>query len=241
MQSRPSKKRSEGKRASVHQGQPTWRLAFYLEGLFYAFEMESIVLKRLKGGLQRLQRRFQTKTSLHPATVYPLLDAWSYVDVIHRLRELLRQVPKLKTRDAAVKSFLDETASADHLRRYVQHMRRQTGTTPGPAGPLWGALSWVDSDGGTEVCHVEASGTQRTGIRAWACPYDREESRFRTKLVLVADNLTFDIEAAHQAVQGLRRFMDAWVSCQGYGEYFRDNAAIFQTSPSDRSEAVSGF
>lgn len=149
MQSRPSKKRSEGKRASVQQGQPTWRLAFYLEGLFYAFEMESIVLKRLKGGLQRLQRRFQTKTSLHPATVYPLLDAWSYVDVIHRLRELLRQVPKLKTRDAAVRSFLDETASADHLGRYVQHMRRQTGTTPGPAGPLWGALSWVDSDGDT--------------------------------------------------------------------------------------------
>ena len=69
-----------------------------------------------------------------------LTQAWLIVDSAHRLNGLLRQLPGLK-RTPAVDVIRKETATAETLRNYIQHLKDDE--TPDEPTALWGAFRWV--------------------------------------------------------------------------------------------------
>ena len=71
-----------------------------------------------------------------------LLDAWSLVDIINRLRVLVRKTPGLK-QNAFVESFLRATENLEELRNFVQHLDGEVVSVAETGWPIWGSLSWV--------------------------------------------------------------------------------------------------
>lgn len=72
-----------------------------------------------------------------------ILDAWSIVDSVHRLRGLLYQVPGLKQNTPALLLFMKKTVEIDNLRNAVQHLNQQIHKIVDLDIPVWGALSWA--------------------------------------------------------------------------------------------------
>lgn len=71
-----------------------------------------------------------------------LVDAWSFVDVVHRLRACVCHAPGLK-KNAPVKSLLKTTEEIVELRNFVQHLDSEAPKLASTAMPIWGSLSWT--------------------------------------------------------------------------------------------------
>jgi len=65
-----------------------------------------------------------------------LLDTWSVIDMCHRTRDLLQQMPGLSQKSPFVQTFLRNTAHVEDLRHYVQHLRSGIPGIPGSGAPL---------------------------------------------------------------------------------------------------------
>ncbi len=71
-----------------------------------------------------------------------LLDSWSLVDTINRLRILVSQTPGLK-RNSLVVLFQKATENIEILRDVVQHINGEIPKVEDTGWPLWGSLSWI--------------------------------------------------------------------------------------------------
>jgi len=70
-----------------------------------------------------------------------LMDVWSIVDAINRLRDLVEGAPGIK-KTPSVTSLLKQTEAFGALRNHVQHLREEAGKVA--QGPIWGHLSWAE-------------------------------------------------------------------------------------------------
>ena len=82
-------------------------------------EMVDVAYSRLCKNLWEVTNTEELKASVAPL----FLDAWSIVDSVHRLRELLDQMPGLKKNTSAYQSFVRKTKIAKDFRNTAQHMR----------------------------------------------------------------------------------------------------------------------
>ena len=71
-----------------------------------------------------------------------VLDAWSFVDVLKRLRSILEHTPGLKA-GTALTEFLQASASVVNFRHHHQHMEEKTAQVAPSGRPIWGAFSWA--------------------------------------------------------------------------------------------------
>jgi hypothetical protein len=70
-------------------------------------------------------------------------DAWSIVDSLHRLRELLDSFPNLQKRSMTYKVFRRVTEPVEALRNHAQHLRGQLSNPELGHLPVWGTVSWL--------------------------------------------------------------------------------------------------
>ena len=118
--------------------------ALIFDGIRYAAEMADIAYWRLFDLLQELSFLLNDKpTTRQIATA--MLDVWSIVDSVNRLRDLLTEAPGLK-HDVWWKLFMRRTTDIDARRNDIQHqtdnIRLQTLVTG--AGQIWGFISWAE-------------------------------------------------------------------------------------------------
>jgi hypothetical protein len=71
-----------------------------------------------------------------------MLDAWSLVDVIKRLRSVLEHTPGL-TSVHTLRRFLQSTEHVPYFRHYIQHLEEKTAEVAPTGHPIWGSVSWV--------------------------------------------------------------------------------------------------
>lgn len=118
------------------------QMLFY-DGIRYSVEMADLAHTRLRETLYEIA---QSPTAPEP---YPhefasaVLDAWSIVDLVHRLRGLIEQAPGVKQKSPPLLSFMKKTAEVERLRNSVQHLNQQIHKIAEFNIPVWGALSWV--------------------------------------------------------------------------------------------------
>ncbi len=146
------------------------RQAMFIDGIRYSVEMIDLAYVRLCDSLFRIASQFENDKSQSdlPATfAAPFIDAWSIVDSIHRLRELLEQLPNAKrSKSPPYNLFRRKTALVTELRNIIQHLRKDLTIFAENDWPAYGVLDWlsvIDPQQGIVKACVMVSGKVRSG------------------------------------------------------------------------------
>lgn len=144
--------------------------ASFFDGIRYAIEMADLASTRLAESLWSLSTACPGTTLDPIAVTSSFLDSWSMVDSIHRLRELLEQMPGLKKRSQSslYRRFRQETAVVKDIRNTVQHLRGEIHEMANNGWPVWGTLAWLallDPDAGRCRCCTMTSGRTMSGTQ----------------------------------------------------------------------------
>jgi len=186
-------------------------LVFYLDGLRYSFRMAALAGLRLRDTVEHITCLKEREEEYTDAVVSALLDAWTLVDICHRVRELVQQTPQLSRRTPQVQVFLRATEDAKELRHYVQHFRSGITGLPRVANPVWGALSWVSTVNPMR-CYTVFTGTVFPGVEVPSCSFDTQEGRFAHVLALTAAGRTVDLAAMADHLAKLRDYVEHWMA-----------------------------
>jgi hypothetical protein len=127
------------------------RQVLYLDAIEESFGMASLAYGRLQESLVTwISLRDAARASspersdeLSRTRATILLDAWSLVDILNRLRVMVGSMPGLKTSSSGIRSFLRSVASIEDLRNGIQHLSGQVNVIAETGHPVWGTLSWA--------------------------------------------------------------------------------------------------
>lgn len=120
------------------------RQALFIEGIRFCIEMADLAHTRLGQTLIRMAS-VDNEESKSSDSVSAMLDAWSVIDSLHRLRGLMRNMPGIQKRDRIppIRAFFDSTANVVPLRNTVQHLDTDIGKTVDDRNwAVLGSLSW---------------------------------------------------------------------------------------------------
>jgi hypothetical protein len=112
-----------------------------LDAIEQSFSMARIAYDRIVNYC-RQQNEDTTSSQLDDAMV---LDAWSFIDSVKRLRSVLQNTPGLKSTQA-LKDFLIKTQIIPEFRHHIQHIEEKTAAIAITGRPIWGSFSWVRLD-----------------------------------------------------------------------------------------------
>ena len=118
--------------------------ALIFDGIRYAAEMADIAYWRLFDLLEQMSFLPNDQLTTRQIAV-AMLDVWSIVDSVNRLRDLLREVPGVR-HDVWWELFMRRTAEIGALRNDIQHQisKARLQALVANAGQIWGFLSWAE-------------------------------------------------------------------------------------------------
>lgn len=114
----------------------------FLDGIRLAFEAIFISYERLVGTLLTLALLPDLAELPQQSLPTAMLDAWSLVDCVDRLRFLLANTPGLKKSVPALRLFEDAAAGIRELRNHSQHLSGDIGEAAIDEF-AWGQLAWL--------------------------------------------------------------------------------------------------
>lgn len=113
--------------------------AAFLDGIRYSAAMIDLSYGRLKVTLHQL-------ASEHPVNgcfAAAFQDAWSIIDSVHRLKQLLNKMPGMKRATSNFKLFARRTSNVKELRNRIQHLGDGMRSLAMAGSPVWGTLAWI--------------------------------------------------------------------------------------------------
>lgn len=188
----------------------------YLEGMNYTFSLLDYSYTDLYEVCLSINK---DKSKIIPA----LSRCWQIIDMTHRIRELCQSTPCLNKDDRDVKSFLDNTKSAEEFRQYVQHLRQELPDLQDKQYPVFGSLSWVDSEN-DKKCYIAIVGTllieeaEKAGIQrvSSGTVYDTYENKFVSKVTLTLSsshfNMSYNFDPIYDATVKFKQFIMQYLS-----------------------------
>ena len=120
--------------------QPTQRA--FIEGIRLAIEVAGFSCERLYKNLYLLAMGAKARSGPTEGITAALLDSWSIVDSIHRLRELVHYLPNMNRHTPKYKLFRKKTADVENLRNAVQHLRKEIPRLISMNETVWGTITW---------------------------------------------------------------------------------------------------
>jgi hypothetical protein len=128
------------------------RTILFLDGIRYSIDFTSVAFHRIIRTIKRIATLEAGSAAMQEAITEVMADAWLMIDAVHRLRELVQQLPGLKQKEPAVQAFYRATEEVKEFRNYVQHLSSGIEAFVEEKMPLWGVLSWtgVNDDGQPE-------------------------------------------------------------------------------------------
>jgi hypothetical protein len=117
--------------------------ALYFEGIRYSVEITDIAYNRLRTVLAEFSPSDSDRKDKHLLFSTALQDAWTIVDSIHRLRQLITRTPGIKQKVPALEVYKRKTAVIQKLRHAVQHLDTEIPSLLKQNLPIWGVLTWV--------------------------------------------------------------------------------------------------
>lgn len=113
--------------------------ASFLDGIRISAEMTDVAYNRLSDSLWKVSNENQL---IIPAACL-FLDAWAIIDSVHRLRDLMEQMPGLKKNGPKYQLFQRATQSVSDFRNIVQHLRGELNEMANHGWPVWGSIAWI--------------------------------------------------------------------------------------------------
>jgi hypothetical protein len=186
------------------------KLVFYLDGLRYSFQTANLATARLRETLDEIARLYSKEEYTENQITSCLLDAWTLVDICHRVRELVQQVPGLPQKLPSIQIFLRITEHIENLRNYVQHFRSGIPNIPLQSNPLWGVLSWTSTNDKT-ICYTIFSGNLTPGVSGYSLPLDTHSSKFVDSIKLVANGVEVDFDIISEQLDKIKKCISEWL------------------------------
>jgi hypothetical protein len=180
------------------------RVVRCLDGLQYSF----VILEHVYSGLHDTCSRIRSD---HSALVPALWRCWSFVDVVHRIREITQALPGLSRKNAKLRAFLGATKDAEGFRHYIQHLRSELSKSPLNPSPVWGSLAWVDS-ANPASSHMVFTGAQIKDTKFTSCVFDRVECKWVSKVCLGVAGKSFNFDPIYEACLEFRDFVVPWAA-----------------------------
>lgn len=187
------------------------RVALHFDGLRYSFGMAKLAAQRMTDTLDEVAARHRNDQHSEDCVMSALLDAWSVIDMCHRVRELIDQLPQFPRKKPWVKRFLTQSAKVEELRHHIQHLRRTVNDSEQSLDPVWGSLSWIPTDE-PEACYMIFSGNLLEGHSASSISYDTHEARYTARVQLSAGGgIVVDLVSVARSLDRLRTDLIEWV------------------------------
>ena len=139
-----------------------------------------------------------------------MLKAWSFVDVVHRIRELSSTLPGLSTRTPALLRFLKESRPAEDFRNYIQHLRGELMEPTPNTFPVWGAISWIDPVD-PHICYSAHSGTSVGSITTTFVLIDTHTGYWVSRVALNCLDKLFHFDLIFDECMQYRDFILPWI------------------------------
>lgn len=131
---------------------------------------------------------------------------WTFIDSLHRIREIAQCVPGLGSKHPEMRAFLSTTEAAEDCRHYIQHLRGELSKRPPDPSPVWGSLSWVDRDDPL-ACHTAMLGAQIPGTQFTSCVFDSYEGRWVSRVCLAVSGRPFHFDLMAAAAERFKEFV----------------------------------
>ena len=179
------------------------RLVRFLDGLSLSFAMLEHVHSELHAACSTLT----TNKERLPVAFWL---CWSFVDAVHRVRELAQAIPGLGRQPPELRVFLDATSDAEGFRNYIQHLRGELSKRGQDTFPVWGALAWVDPLD-PQLSHIALAGAQIGETHYHGCVFDAVNKQYVSTVCLTVGGLAFHFDRVFAACIRFRDFIVPWV------------------------------
>jgi hypothetical protein len=206
------KKNTKHKPAGNMTAEEIKKLVFHLDGLKYSFQMARLVSKRIRETLDEIAKDHPDKYTEEQITS-GLLDAWTIIDICHRVRSIVQGMPGLARKLPEIQIYLRKTDHVEGLRNYVQHFRSEISNIPLESNPLWGALSWTPTGDKTSSFLI-FSGNLASGVTVTArsLTFDTRNSQFLGELKLLANGMETDLFYVLNQLSKLKICISEWLN-----------------------------
>ena len=132
----------------IRSDSPIWKLpqgldplqASFLDAIRLSVQFVDVAYDRIETALTNLVLTTDRSQLLGPVA---LMDAWTIVDAVHRLRALISGMPRDKNRAPSKRLFLMRTVGVEALRNSFQHLVNDLHGRTQADLPVLGALTWV--------------------------------------------------------------------------------------------------
>lgn len=118
------------------------RQATVLDGIRLALEMADLCYARLEQILLNLAQQEALPPQEYRVFPGAFVDAWTFVDTVNRLRDLVRQFPRMRN-STGLRLFFDRTSSIEVMRDVLQHLNNEIAGLAERNESVWGQLGWV--------------------------------------------------------------------------------------------------
>jgi hypothetical protein len=174
------------------------RQRLFVDGIRYSIEMSDVAYTRLCVAVAAITPDGALPSGVGFAHVF--LDAWSIVDSIHRLRQLVGGMPRFSN-SPAKELFTRGTAGVEDLRHAVQHLLGEFTKDANDDDLPWGSLRWVAGPyEGTLKLRLMIAGTATSTSRDFVNPAGRAFQPPVDHVVLDAHGHSLDLSATMRSV-----------------------------------------
>jgi hypothetical protein len=152
-----------------------------------------------------------------------MADAWLMIDAVHRLRQLLLQLPGLRQKERELQVFFRNTETVENLRKFVQHFSSGIESFVAVKTPLWGILSWTEVwEDGVGVNFIIIPGTGFYELHAAGTPINVQTGEYAERIALGAGGEhRVDLARLFERVAVLARWFDRW-----YKDHFEQTEPV---------------
>jgi hypothetical protein len=178
------------------------RVVTCLDGLHYSFE----ILKHVYDPLYELCTRLPADSS---ALIPAIWRCWSFVDVVHRIREVAQAMPGVSHKDQHLRVFLQDTAVVEEFRHYIQHLRSELAKKVTNPFPVWGSLAWVDPTNPARA-HLVLIGARVPGTGYTGCVFDTLNKRWVSRVALGVANKSLNFDTVYDATMVFQAYIVPW-------------------------------
>lgn len=191
------------------------RQAMFLDAIRLTIEMTDFAMQRLLAILSAITFGTPAKDGAYSFAVPPFLDAWSFIDSVHRLRGLFEKMPGLanKNRSPEFRDFQKVADDVEILRNAVQHMNEEIGEVADASrvGPVWGVLTWLTFQ--ADLCCISSTpvsgSTNLIGSITCINPAGMPPRRLPIDYVTLAQgDARLDLTATLDSVAALARILE---------------------------------
>lgn len=189
------------------------QIVFCFDTLSLCFGMAKVCASRLRRTLEEIEVIHRDGADYEDLLDSAFLDAWSVVDLCHRIRRVIQSTPGIKQSEPWLQTFLRWSAEIEEARNYVQHLDSGLPQLPKQWTPIMGTLSWA-SFLDPLSCWTTMFGSLEDGVTNNSISFDTIEGKFAQEVELAVGNRRIPLLAICDRIEKLRGDLTDWVKQQ---------------------------